>query len=459
MKSEKSAPGLRTPNSDNPELFLRKTMPVRYKVVGLLFLSTIINYADRVNISVAGMDIMRETGWDKAQFGVVLSAFLLGYALFQFPGGVIADRWSARKVLALSCLGFSLFTALTPIGGMGLAVMLLLRFLVGACESISIPALASFNSHWVPRHEYARAQTVSISGTSIGQMLAYPTTTWIIELFSWPVVFFFNAAVGFLWMAVWLWYTTDTPREHPQIDTEELQYIENHLLPRATQSHLSFWSILAAPSVLALCSTYMLYAFIAWIFILWFPTYLIEVRGFSRLVMGGVGMLPTFGGFLGMIAGGAISDWLLRNGYGARVARARFPGLCVGLAMPLLLAAVLVPSAALSVALFVLFYFTFSLAVSGYWTIPLELAPRAVGAVGGVMNTTGNFAGFFGPMIAGYITMQTGSWISLFYLAAVLGAISSMIFMFLVRVEPIVIAGLEPMTEAEKVETPIRLGH
>jgi sugar phosphate permease len=434
-------------------------MPVRYKVVGLLFLSTIINYADRVNISVAGPDIMRETGWDKAQFGVVLSAFLLGYALFQFPGGIIADRWSARKILALSCLGFSLFTALTPLGEMGFAVMLLVRFLVGACESISIPALASFNSHWVPRHEYARAQTVSISGTSIGQMLAYPTTVWIIETFSWSVVFYFNAVIGFLWMAVWLWYTTDTPREHPRIDAEELQYIENHLIPRVTRSHLSFWSILAAPSVLVLCSSYMLYAFIAWIFILWFPTYLTEVRGFSRLVMGGVGMLPTFGGFLGMIVGGTISDWLLRNGYGARVARARFPGLCVGLAMPLLLAAVLVPSAALSVALFVLFYFTFSLAVSGYWTMPLELAPRAVGAVGGVMNTTGNFAGLFGPMIAGYITMQTGNWLSLFYLAAVLGAISSVIFMFLVRTEPIVIAGLEPMTETEKLEAPTSIGH
>src|SRR4029453_19550132 len=109
------------------------TWPVRYKVVGLLMLSTIINYADRVNSSVAAPDIMHQTGWDKAQFGVVLSAFLCGYALFQFPGGLIADRWSARKVLTLSCLGFSLFTALTPIGGMGLAVMLLLRFLVGAC--------------------------------------------------------------------------------------------------------------------------------------------------------------------------------------------------------------------------------------------------------------------------------------------------------------------------------------
>src|SRR2546427_7095644 len=119
-------------------------LPVRYNIVGLLTLGTMINYIDRVNISVAAPDIMHNTGWDKAQFGIVLSAFLFGYALFQFPGGLIADRWSARKVLALSCLGFSLFTALTPLGQADFVLLLILRFLVGACESISLPALAVF---------------------------------------------------------------------------------------------------------------------------------------------------------------------------------------------------------------------------------------------------------------------------------------------------------------------------
>jgi ACS family glucarate transporter-like MFS transporter len=177
------------------------------------------------------------------------------------------------------------------------------------------------------------------------------------------------------------------------------------------------------------------------------------------MAMGGVGMLPTFGGFLGMIAGGTISDWLLRNGYGARVARARFPGVCVGLAMPLLLAAVLVPSATLSIALFVLFYFTFSLAVSGYWSMPLELAPRAVGAVGGVMNTTGNFAGMLGPTIAGLVTTYTGSWVTLFYLAAGCGVLSSVVLALLVHTDPIEIKGLEPATDAREIKAQVGLGH
>lgn len=433
--------------------------PVRYKVVGLLMLSTIINYLDRVNISVAAPDIMRQTGWDKAQFGLVLSAFLCGYALFQFPGGVIADRWSARKVLGLSCLGFSFFTALTPLGHNSFLVMLTMRFLVGACESISLPALASFNARWVPRQEFGRAQMVSISGTSIGQMLAYPTTTAMIEAFAWPMVFYVNAAVGFVWMAVWLLYTTDTPREHPAVSSAELRHIEDQQMPVAGRHTLPFWTIVTAPSVVFLCLTYMLYAFIAWIFILWFPTYLVEARGFSRLEMGIVGMLPTFGSFLGMLCGGVVSDWLLRRGYSARVARARFPGVCVGLAMPLLLGGVLVPSATLSVTCFVLFYFIFSLAVAGYWTMPLELGPRAVGAVGGIMNTSGNFAGIFGPMVAGVIIAQTGSWVTLFYVAAACGLVSSAIFIFLVRTEPIPVAEVAPAAEERRPQVGVGVGH
>lgn len=435
-------------------------MPIRYQIIGLLFLSTIINYADRVNIAVAGADIMRQTGWDKERFGIILSAFLLGYALFQFPGGLIADRWSPRKVLALSCAGFSLFTALTPFGQYGLWPMLTLRFLVGVCESISLPALAAFNARWIPRQEYGRAQTVSISGTSIGQMLAYPTTTWLIEAFSWPVVFYFNAAIGFLWMALWLWYTTDTPREHPQVQPEERAYIEANVLPRAVQHHQpSFWSIVSTPSVLFLCLTYMLYAFVAWIFILWLPTYLVEGRGLSRMDMGKIGMLPTFGGFLGMITGGMVSDWLLRRGFGARVARARFPGVSIACAVPFLLIGVNASSIALTITCFTLFYFTFSLAVSGYWTMPRELAPQAVGAVGGVMNTTGNFAGLFGPTVAGFILQGSGNWVLLFYVAAAVALTSSAIFTFLVRPDPIHIDGLDTATAGNRVEAPAGLSH
>jgi MFS family permease len=143
-------------------------------MIGLLFCGTVVNYIDRVNISVAAPVIMKETGWDKGQFGLVFSAFLIGYALLQIPGGMIADRWGGRKVLALAFCGFSLFTALTPLGQSAFMLLLLMRFFVGAFESVTIPALTSLNSRWIPRTEFGRAQTLSLSGITVGQMIAYP---------------------------------------------------------------------------------------------------------------------------------------------------------------------------------------------------------------------------------------------------------------------------------------------
>jgi sugar phosphate permease len=424
--------------------------PVRYNIVGLLTLGTMVNYIDRVNISVAAPDIMRATGWDKAQFGMVFSAFLLGYALLQYPGGLVADRWSARKLLALSCVGFSLFTALTPLGQSTLFLLLSLRFLVGACESASLPSLAALNAGWVPRQEYGRAQTVSLSGAALGQMVAYPSTVWIIEHFSWEVVFYFNAVLGVAWVTLWLAYATDTPREHRAVGEEELRVIEQGLVPKANTAAVPLLTLLRSPSILSLCISYMFFGFIVWIFILWFPTYLVEARGFSRMHMGLVGMLPTAASFLGIVTGGVVSDALIRRGASVRTARARIPGLMVGLSLPFLLAAVTVSSATLAVVLFVVFYFILSLAVSGYWSMPLELNPHLVGSISGVMNASGNLAGIFGPLTAGVIVARTGNWELPFYLVALLGVCCSALFVFLVTVKPIVIPQLATPATLQK---------
>ena len=105
--------------------------PVRYKLIGLLTTGSMINYADRVNISVAAPVMMAAIGWDEARFGVIFSAFLAGYMLLQFPGGIMADRWNACRVIAWACVGFSVFTALTPLGAGAYGLMLAIRFCVG----------------------------------------------------------------------------------------------------------------------------------------------------------------------------------------------------------------------------------------------------------------------------------------------------------------------------------------
>jgi sugar phosphate permease len=409
---------------------------VRYKLVGLLTVGAMINFIDRVNISVAAPVIMSALGWNEARFGVIFSAFLAGYTLFQFPGGLIADRSNAKKVIALSCLGFSLFTALTPLGGLAFGLMLVLRFLVGAFESVSFPAYASINSRWIPQHEYSRAQTVSLSGSFLGQTFAYPLTTWIVRTFSWPIVFYFNAALGIVWAIVWAIYATNNPADHPKISKKELEEIEQTRASRPGSS-VSPWAVLKSRQVLLLSASYMFLVFGVWMILLWLPTYLVKGRGFSVEQMGWVGMIPTIASFFGLVGGGVMSDRLLRRGFSSRFARAQGPALCIGAGVPFLVLAVLLPWGWASVACFALYLFTINLSTGGYWSVPLAFNPRLVGAISGVMTCAGNLGGVFAPMTAGYIFTATGNWALPFLVAAGFAVVAFVIYYFLVLPQPL----------------------
>jgi MFS family permease len=427
--------------------------PVRYNMIGLLFLGTVVNYIDRVNISVAAPVIMKETGWDKGQFGLVFSAFLIGYALLQIPGGVIADRWGGRKVLALAFCGFSFFTALTPFGQSTFVLLLLMRFLVGAFESVTIPALTSLNSRWIPRAEFGRAQTLSLSGITVGQMVAYPLTTWIILHFSWQMVFYLNAVLGVVWVAAWLWYATDTPSTHPRIGQTERDYIATHLPPKPAVP-LPLRAVFTNSSLLVLSLSYMCFAYMGWMFLFWFPDYMVEGRGFSLGVMGMLGVAVHGAGFIGILSGGAISDRLLRRGWSPQFARVRFPGIGVSLSLPFLVGATLVPSPILCVVLLVLFYLLFASAIAGYTTVALEFNPHMAGSIFGLINTLGSFAGILGPMTAGFMLNQSGGdWTLPFLAAAAVGAVCALI-LFVVQFRPIGVDSLVPASVVAKEVPP-----
>jgi len=412
------------------------SVPVRYRLVGLLTVGSMINFIDRVNISVAAPVMMPALGYDEARFGLIFSAFLAGYTLFQFPGGAIADRWSPKKVVALSCLGFSLFTALTPLAGVAFLSMLAIRFCVGIFESVSFPAYASINARWIPRREYSRAQTISLSGSYLGQVLAYPLTTWLVLHLSWRWSFYFNALMGLLWVIVWYYFATDQPRQHPKITRRELAEIEETRAARSSEP-ISPWVVLKSPPVLFLSLSYLFLLYGVWMLILWLPTYLVKGRGFSLQQMGWIGMIPTVMSFAGLVSGGVLSDLLLRRGFSTRFARAQAPALCIIVGVPFLVAAVLVPSSNLSVACFAIYLFAITLSTGGFWAVPLELSPKLVGAISGVMTCAGNLGGVFGPLSAGYLYRSYGSWPLPFLVAAAFAAVAFAIFFFLVVPEPL----------------------
>ncbi len=277
--------------------------PPRYTILFLLFLLSLVNYIDRVNISITAPVMMPELGWDTALFGVVFSAFVCGYALFMIPSGFLAERWSPKSLLVYACFGWSLFTLLTPLGQYAFGLMLSLRFLVGMFEAASLPAATVINARWVPRHELGMAQMISISGVYAGQLIAYPISAWIIGAFSWRSVFYFNALLGFAWIGLWLWLGSDRP---PQEEEKKQESPEGGAVPLR--------ALLTNPAVIALAVSYFLWAYGIAMVIAWLPTYLVEARGYTIQQMGWVGMLPVAGGLIGVLGGGVMSDRFLHNG-------------------------------------------------------------------------------------------------------------------------------------------------
>lgn len=418
--------------------------PPRYTILLLLFLLSLVNYIDRVNISITAPVMMPELGWDTALFGVVFSAFVSGYALFMIPSGLLADTWSPKSLLAFACLGWSLFTLLTPLGQYAFLLMLGIRFLVGAFEAVSLPAATVINSRWVPKSELGLAQMISLSGVYAGQLIAYPISTWIVETFSWRSVFYFNAVVGFLWIIVWLRFGADRP---PSQKVQEEQASEKLRIP--------LWSLLTTPAVIALAVAYFFWAYGLAMVVAWLPTYLVQARGFTMHQMGWIGMLPVAGGLVGVLGGGIVSDWLIKRGVNITWARKGIPAIAVAISAPFLALATAIPSPISAVFAITVFQLLTTCGLVAFWSIPVEMNTRLAGSIASIMNFGGNFGGFFSPMVAGFLVKQTGDWSLPFYSAALGCLIGAIVLGALVPVRPFEFAQKsKPLVNADRLRQP-----
>jgi len=413
--------------------------PPRYTILLLLFLLSLVNYIDRVNISLTAPVMMPELGWDTAWFGVVFSAFTCGYAVFMIPSGLLADTRSPKMLLAVACCGWSLFTLLTPLGQHAFLLMLAFRFLVGMFEAVSLPAATVVNSRWVPKHELGLAQMISLSGIYAGQLIAYPIATWIITHFSWRAVFYFNAVVGFLWIAIWLLYGSDTP---PRAASEQAAATSS---PQH-KTKVPLGALLATPAVLALAIAYFFWAYGLSMVVAWLPTYLVQGRGFTLQEMGWVGMLPVAGGLVGVLGGGALSDGLAKRGVSLMWARKGIPAIMIACSAPFLALAAVIPSPIHAVFAFAVFQLLTTLGLVAFWSIPVEMNARLAGSIASIMNFGGNFGGFFSPMVAGYLVKQTGDWALPFYTAAT-GCLVGAVVLAMVPVLPVRFPSLQDSTE------------
>jgi MFS family permease len=224
------------------------------------------------------------------------------------------------------------------------------------------------------------------------------------------------------------------------MSADERSYIQANLPPRTTVQ-LPIRVLFSSLPLLTLAFGYMCFAYIGWLFLFWFPTYLVEARGFPLSSMGTAGIFLHGGGFLGLVGGGFLGDRLLRHGWSPQFVRARLGGVGVVLSLPFLLGAALVPSPILCVVFQVIFYTLFTSALSGFSTVAIEFNQHFAGAIFGLINTLGTFAGFLGPLTAGYMLAGSGgNWLLPFYVSAGVGVVCAVILLT-VPVRPLKLEG------------------
>jgi sugar phosphate permease len=380
---------------------------VRFGVLAALCALALITYVQRAGFASTGTDLKRDLGLSGADWGRVMAAFLVGYALFEVPWGLVGDRLGARHLLALLVLGWSLLTAAVALlpadAGLTFAALLALRFLFGVCQAGGFPAISRALADWAPVAERGTAQglvwTFSRAGGALAPfvLLAGPG-----DSADWRTSFVLLGGLGLAWCAAfWPWFR-NRPEDMPRVNAAELARIAaGRARPAAAHGHAPWRLLLRSRSVWFLCLMYGFGGFSANFFVTLLPAYLRDQRGLSAREMRWVAGLPLACGVVGCLAGGVVSDRLTRR-WGDRRWGRRLCGLaghaCAGAA---LLATNGAQETWVLAALLALTFFCNDLAMGPAWACCADIGERHAGALGGAMNMVGNLGGALGALVAG----------------------------------------------------------
>ncbi|MDP9647633.1 MULTISPECIES: MFS transporter [Paraburkholderia] len=410
----------------------------RWFVVALLFLAGVINYLDRSALSIAAPLIQKDLNFSHAQMGVVFSSFFVGYALFNFVGGVLSDKVGAKRVFGTAMGVWSLFCGATALAT-GIGSLIVLRVLFGMGEGPFSSSNSKMVNNWFPRKEVASAIGVISSGTPLGGALAGPVVGFMAVQFGWRWAFVAIMLLGLLWLVFWAATTTEHPQQNSRVTSDEMQLIlagqadEHALAHSADGSKLGLGHFLRKPIILATAFAFFSYNYVLFFFLSWFPTYLTEAHHLSLHDMSIATVIPWVLGSIGLAAGGFISDLILRLTGKPLLSRKIVLGTCLGAAAVCVALAGRVASTESAVALMSVSIFFLYVTGAVYWAVIQDTVPREhVGGVGGFVHLLANLAGVIGPAVTGFIVQAThGAYGSAFVLAggiAVLGAVCSLVW-------------------------------
>ena len=383
-------------------------MAARHRLLAVTFTLATLLYVDRIAISAAKTQVTGEFQLSDTQFGWVLSAFALGYALFQAPAGALADRFGPRLVLAAIVALWSIFTGLTGLAW-GFLSLLVFRFLFGLAEAGAFPNCARAIYMWLPAGERALAQGINLSGSRIGAAFALPAIAWLLTVTGWRTTFLVLGAVGIAWAAAWWLWFRDAPEDHRSVSPAELEHIQaGRVTAGAPVERPPAGALWRSTNLWLLMGQYFASNFTFFFCLTWLFPYLQRTYELDPVQTGLYSAIPLLGGAAGNWVGGAVADSLHRAG---RTGISRRAIAVVGF----LLAAIglggsmFAGSAPLAVACLTVAMFGADMTLPPSWALCIDIGGRFSGSVSGMMNMAGNVGSFVTSLAFPYLMAAFGS--------------------------------------------------
>jgi ACS family glucarate transporter-like MFS transporter len=394
----------------------------------------LVSYLERSNISIAAEVMMPALGLDKVQMGQIFTSFLIGYAIFQIPGGWIGDRLGARITLAASALIWALSTIATGLlpslffGSAVFVVLWCVRFVLGVGEATTFPVGNRVVGAWMPLSDRATGSSIMLMGTCAASAITAPLISWLMLRVGWRMCFYLTSLPAFVMAAVWYRYSSDSPQAHPNVNQAELLHIgvERQALSDADAA-VGLIPLLRQRHVLLLVLSYISEGYVLFIFVFWVYIYLVEKRGFSMVPGGWVAALPWITALLLAPAGGVACDRMATR-YG-RLGGARIVIMTsYALSGLLLFLAAYSGRAGISVASLSLSIGFLMCAESSFWASATYLGGARVGTLSGVMNSAGVLGGILSTSLTPLLVAHFG-WLTAFGSGALMALVCAVLWL------------------------------
>jgi ACS family glucarate transporter-like MFS transporter len=390
---------------------------IRWRIFSFMFGFGFVAYVQQKTITVAAERMMPELGLTQVQIGWLEQAFVLGYALFQMPGGVFGQRLGARRtfvIIGLTAFFATIATPLAPelVSGSALFITLFaVQALLGCSQGAIFPVSAGVFEAWFPPRRWSFVQGMQTMGLGLGAALTPPLIASLMVSLGWQAALIWSSLPALVLIALWAWYGRNTPREHASVSAQEIAEIGNHNdavdtgNTAAGFSLRQFAALLRNRNVLLLAVSYMCMNYTFYLLSNWVFLYLVQERQFSLLEGGWLASTPPLAAAVGAGIGGLATGLLCRR-WGDRWGYRAVPLVAMPVAGALLLYAVNTTHPYMAVAALATCFGCVELTEGAYWGAGMTLGRGDTMAVCGFMNTGGNLGGIISIPVVAYFSGQ-----------------------------------------------------